>query len=287
MTLSPQAMEALLNTIIPPVDAQPYFRGMIYGAEGSTKTITACTVGESALLIETDPEGWVSLLNHPDIYRKVTRMKFEGLSQIEALALSCNEPVFDKFDTFIIDTSSQMVGHDLDVVTASRLKRKKIEEEVPDWPAYRLNQNRVRRAITSLVATAHKHIVLTSHARHEKDKAGVIRLTPDMPQAVRNDLTRVCHLVGYLTADVVQTESGVRYRRKMQVHPTRLVTAKSRIGGLPVVIDDPNLGEIVNRWLKSGLTLIDEVDPVPEVEGVLGDLDLTAASPELTEENAE
>jgi hypothetical protein len=94
----------------------------------------------------------------------------------------------------------------------------------------------------------------------------------------------VCHLVGYLTAEVAPDSSGegVKYRRRLQVHPTRLITAKSRIGGLPVVIDNPDLHAIVNTWLKSGLTLIDGVDPVPEVEGVLGDLDLTTDSPELT-----
>jgi len=279
-------MDALLDTIVPPVDAQPYFRGILYGDEGSTKTISACSIGERTLLIETDPEGWVSLLNHPEIYRKTTRMRYEGLSQIEFLAEACNTTAFDSYDTFVIDTASQMVSHDLDIITGQRFKMKKIEEEVPDWPSYRLSQNKVRRAITSLVATAHKHVILTSHARNEKDKSGVIRTTLDMPRAVRGDLTRVCHLVGYLTAEVVPDPNGegVKYRRRMQVHPTRLITAKSRIGGLPVVIDNPDLKEIVNHWLKSGLTLIEEADPVPEVEGVLGDLDLTAASPELATE---
>ena len=60
--MDPKKMDALLSTMIPPVDAQPYFRGMLYGAEGSTKTISACSIGERTLLIETDPEGWVSLL---------------------------------------------------------------------------------------------------------------------------------------------------------------------------------------------------------------------------------
>ena len=107
-----------------------------------------------------------------------------------------------------------MVSGDLDTITAQRLKMKKIEEEVPDWPSYRLNQNRVRRAITSLVATAHKHVVLTSHSREEKDKSGVIRTTIDMPRAVRGDLTRVCHLVGYLTAEVAPDSSGEGVKSK-------------------------------------------------------------------------
>jgi AAA domain len=265
-------ISALLDTIIPDAENIPYFRGVIYGAEGSTKTVTACTVGTRVLLIETDPGGSVSLFNHPEIYRKVTRMRFEGLSQIQAIAENINDSVFDKYDTLVIDTVSQMVSHDLDVVTKSRLERKKIDEEVPDWPAYRLNQNKVRRAITHLAANARKHIVMTSHSRAEKDKSGLTRTTLDMPQAVRQDITRICHLVGYMTADIIETNEGIAYRRQMQVHPTKLIVAKSRIGGLPVVINDPNLGHIVSTWVNSGAKSLDSAEPpVPESEGVLAE----------------
>lgn len=279
--MNSKELDALMETLIPQQQAKPYFRGMVYGAEGSTKTVSACSVGSRVLMIETDAEGWVSLLNHPEIYRKVTRMRYEGLSQIQYLATVINSDKFDEYDTLVIDTGSQMVSADLDVITRDRLKRKKIEEEVPDWPTYRLNQNKVRRAITYLVANAQKHIVITSHARQEKDKSGISRTTPDMPQAVRNDITRLCHLVGYLTADIVQTDEGVVYQRRMQVHPTKLIVAKSKIGGLPVVISNPNLGEIVDNWLKSGLTLIEEADPQPESEGVLGDVSQTVEPSDL------
>ena len=77
----------------------------------------------------------------------------------------------------------------------------------------------------------------------------------------------MCTLIGYMTA--VDTEET--YERRIQVHPTRSIAAKSRIGGLPVVfsINDPNtLGDLVNKWLESGAPLIEDDTEVPESEGV-------------------
>jgi hypothetical protein len=281
-------VEDLLDTIAPD-EHLPYFRGMLYGAEGATKTVTACSVGrpdKKVALLESDPEGYVSLYNHPDIYympdgktQRVIRFQYQGLSQIDAFAEFLESDKFDDVDTLVVDTSSGIVNSDLDIITAKRFEKKKIDEEVPDWPAYRLNQDRVRRAFTPLMKV-HKHIILTSHARIEKDKSNVPRTTPDMPQAVRNHLTRMCHLVGLLTAEVSETADGVvTYTRQMQVHPTRLVTAKSRIGGLPVVINNPDLRSIVQEWVDSGAKLSEgEEKLAPESEAVFS-LD-NSSSPE-------
>jgi AAA domain len=258
-------MDDLLSTIVPDDEqASQWFRAMLYGEEGSTKTVTACSVGERVLLVESDPDGWVSLLNHPEILwmpdgitKRVRRMKYEGLSQIDALADSLSDPRFDWCDTVVIDTTSQIVNGDLDTLTEVRFNKGKIDDEVPDWPTYRLNQDRVRRSFTKLIANAPKHIILTSHARKKADKMNIERTTPDMPQAVRANLTRLCALVGFLTADVVEHEDGsVSYTRKMQVHPTKLVHAKSRVGGLPVTIINPDLRQIVSDWVNSGAKLV-------------------------------
>lgn len=267
------SIDDLLETMVPD-EHKPFARIALYGDEGSTKTVTACSVGEpdrETILLESDPEGYVSLYNHPDIYfmpdgktHRIRRFRYEGLSQIDAFVEFISDPRFDAADTIVVDTASGIVNSDLDIITERRFAAKKIDEEVPDWPAYRVNQDRVRRAFTPLMEIE-KHIVLTSHARAEKDKTNIVRTTLDMPQAVRKHLTRMCHLVGYLTAEIQETEDNVTYSRRMQVHPTKLITAKSRIGGLPVVIDEPDLREIVRTWLKSGAALLDgEEELAPE-----------------------
>jgi hypothetical protein len=271
------SIDDLLETMVPD-EHSPYARLCLYGPEGSTKTVSACSVGEpdrETILLESDPEGYVSLYNHPDIYympdgktKRIRRFRYEGLSQIDAFVEFISDPRFDAADTIVIDTASGIVNSDLDIITERRFKGQKIDEEVPDWPAYRLNQDRVRRAFTPLMQVE-KHIVLTSHDRAEKDKTNLVKTTLDMPQAVRKHLTRMCHLVGYLTAEMQETEDEVTYFRKMQVHPTKLITAKSRIGGLPVVIDEPDLRQIVRDWVASGAKLLDgEEDLAPESESV-------------------
>ena len=257
------SVDDLLATMVPD-EHKPYARFCFYGDEGSTKTVTACSVGEpdrETILLESDPEGYVSLYNHPEIYympdgktKRIRRFRYEGLSQIDAFVEFISDPRFDSADTIVVDTASGIVNSDLDIITERRFKGQKIDEEVPDWPAYRLNQDRVRRAFTPLMEVE-KHIVLTSHARAEKDKTNIVRTTLDMPQAVRKHLTRMCHLVGYLTAEIQEAEDSVLYSRRMQVHPTKLITAKSRIGGLPVVIEDPDVREIRRNWIASGAGL--------------------------------
>jgi len=270
------SIDDVLETAVPDTH-EPFVRIMIHGAEGATKTVSACSVGRpdrKVVLLESDPEGYVSLYNHPDIYfmpdgktPRIKRFEFQGLSQIDAFAETLSDPYFDEYDTVVVDTASGIVNHDLDVITAKRFKDGKVDEEVPDWPSYRLNQDRVRRAFTPLMRVQ-KHIVMTSHTKEAKDKSNIAKMTPDMPQAVRNHLTRMCHLVGYITAEQSEREEEAIYTRRMQVHPTRLVTAKSRIGGLPVVIDNPDLREIVREWVANGAALLDSESLALESEGL-------------------
>jgi hypothetical protein len=217
----------------------------------------------------------------PDGKKRVTRMQYEGLSQITALADECNGVAFEQFDTFVFDTASQIINGDLDLLTEVRFKAGKMDDEVPDWPTYRINRDRARRAFTKLLRDAEKNIVIVSHAKLAKDKDGIERWQPDMPQAIRNDLTRMCHVVGFMTAKVVQGEDEVIYNRVMQVHPTTLIIAKSRIGGLPVKIQDPDMHEIVRSWRESGSNTVDETSFAPEGEAVISKNTGKNQSPEL------
>jgi hypothetical protein len=82
---------------------------------------------------------------------------------------------------------------------------------------------------------------------------------------MRGTILKECHLVGYLTANEIGTEGDeVKYLRRLQVHPTATITAKTRIGGLPTVIDSPNLNTIFADWQKSIDTEAPKVVPEPD-----------------------
>lgn len=266
--MSDATLDYLMQHMIPPDAVTPYFRGLFYGPEGSRKTTQAMRVGglnTKTLLIESDPEGYVSLINHPELLRKMVRLPYEGVSMLEAIANRIHLPEFDQFATIVVDTVSQVSAGSLDLITSERLKAKKLDEEVPDWPAYNLSGNQIRRAITKLMK-CNKHVVLTSHHRQREDKIKILRTSPNMPDQLRNDLTRMCHVVAYLTAEL--NESTGEYTTKAQVHPTKTIVAKSRIGGLPVIIENPDFGLIVDTWLKNGASLAEEEKIRKESEGI-------------------
>jgi hypothetical protein len=59
------------------------------------------------------------------------------------------------------------------------------------------------------------------------------------------------HLVTHLTAEEFVDDEGVAdYRRSFQVHPTKRVNAKTRVGGLSVSVDGDYLITAIAEWMQ-------------------------------------
>lgn len=247
-------LSMLLETMIPMDNAQPYFRGLLYGESGTGKTLQATGVGNKILYIESDPEGWVTLMDYPEHKAKCTRMVYQGLSQLDAVSQAIEEglPEFAMYDCIVLDTLSHIAVADLDVVLKVRSgKDAEKDPNVATLPDMGATTERVRRSLTRMLKLP-IHVVMTSHVREDTDnRTGLVSTRPSFMPKMRKDVERMCHLIGYMTA----ISQGEEYVRRMQVHPTRSIAAKSRIGGLSVVqdIDNPDaVANIVNEWLASG-----------------------------------
>ena len=257
-------LAALLDTITPLQETEAYAKVLIYGESGTGKTVLAAGFGENVILVDS-ANGWVSLRNHPEIMSKVRRIEYQGLSQLDALVNAIIEGELE-CDTLVLDEASSMAMADLDTVLKSRAaKDPNKSPDIPTQPDFFQNTERVRRCFAGVMKLP-CNVVLTAHVREDRDeRTGKVFIRPAFTPKMRQTIVQECHMVGYLTAnEITKDEDETEYRRRLQVQPTASITAKTRIGGLPTVIDAPNLNTIFADWQKSIVDGTPVVEPEPD-----------------------
>jgi hypothetical protein len=275
-------LNALLDGMFPMEESTKYFKSLIFGDPGVGKTALAGTFGHKVLHVEADPEGWQSLFNHPELVanNRMTRMPYQGVSQIEAIAQAYKEgiPGITKHDTVLIDTGSNIANLDLDVVTKKAIEAKggidRFDFDNDMWANYKQNAHRVRMAFLNLFMCP-VNIIVTAHARDvQLKKAGIemgIKTVPDFSPKILASINGMTSMIGYMSATAKDLDSAgnVIYERELQVHPTKTTIAKTRIGGLPLTINVSNLWslrKIVDEWQATGGELLPEKDAPMELE---------------------
>lgn len=260
---SPQQMYTeLLNSMTQIEDERPYFKGMFYGESGVGKTILAiriaqalCPPGKFVLYFDSK-EGWTSVLNHPELKQGLRRIKFQAMSQIEALAqiLEAGVGEFQNVGAVVIDEYSTLSDYDLDQVLAVRSRVDKTKDpDVATQPDFNANTQRMRRLTDALFRIPEMHLIFLAHIRYDKDNRGVTVASPSFMPKLSAKLRESMHLVGRMQGEDMNNPDGTtRYIHQVQVHPTKLVIAKSRIGGLPVNVSDDTLVQAVAEWVHGG-----------------------------------
>lgn len=279
--MDPKLIQGLMDSMVRPEDMKFRFKGLLYGDPGAWKTTTGCTIGNKILFLAADPEGWQSLVNHPELGlgSRIQLMEYKGLSQLEALADAFAEdlPLVREFDTVNLDTLSRMSTSDLAVVQKEKIKKKpEFDFEKDMWPVYNQNAMRMRNALGKLL-DAPINVIATAHAKEIAIKkfgseTGERRLQPKFPPEVFADVNAQFSMIAYMQNDVaVDRQDKITYKPEIQFHPTPLIVAKTRIGGLPVKLRNPNLKEIVENWQKNGAQLMshEEAEMIrPSSEGI-------------------
>lgn len=258
------------------------FNGLLYGKSGSAKTHTALEIaetitpeGKSILHVDTsankDVREYVAK-RHP--YAPLPFTTIEDLRLVTAAMLEGYGP-FGSVGCVILDEASQMFDEDLDRVyetrkhlieTGERRTPKEGIPDTPDWADYRPALQRFRSMLSNLYNIPGMHVILVAHERLD-DKVGL--LVPDFIPAVRKVIVKPLHLMARLTADVVTplgSEQAV-YARVTQIHPSKQVDAKSRLGVPEVTFGTEHLPPVVKGWLDRGAPEIEAPD-VPIVEPV-------------------
>src|SRR4030095_290281 len=229
----------------------PYFKACVYGDSGFGKTVWAMQLAQAitpegkTIEYVDHMEGWVSLLNHKGIRDRTHRQKFTGFSQVEFLADVIGKKVgpFADVGTVVLDEFSSMTYNDLDILVKVQKK------DTPEWPEYYAGQERARRCLERLLKQ-NINVICVAHIREDKLSSGLIVTRPKFVPGFNEIFRQLMHLVTHLSAEeFVQEDGTADYRRNFQVHPTKRVNAKTRVGGLPVNVEGDVLIKAIQEWM--------------------------------------
>lgn len=256
MPTKEQIRQALLNSAQDMSDVHPFLKAMLYGPSGGGKTVLAVDIAQAItppdkiILYLDSMEHWVSLQNHPELKKRVRRLKYQGLSQIEEIqsAIKDGFDFFADVGTIVLDELDSMQTEDLDLVAMSSQEKDHGPDDVT-WPDFNKNTTRVRRKIRALLKED-VNVICVAHDGEGKDRRGIVVQRPDFTPKLAKVILEFVHLCGYMTADVIKTSDNKNeYKRTVQVHPTGNLITKSRIGGLPYLVEPEQLKAAILEWM--------------------------------------
>lgn len=235
---------------------------MIYGPSGVGKTVLAfqlaqaITPPDKTIVYVDAVEGWVSLLNHPELKARTKRLPYDGVSQLETLALAAKfkQGSFANVGTVIFDEYSTMTKKDLATVVTSRAATQNDKDpDVPATPDYLSNTRRMERAAYANLAIEGINVIFVAHVRYDALPNGSKYESPAFSDKLQATMKEVCHVVAHMTADdKLMEDNHVEYVRYLQVHPSKKIAAKSRAGGFPIRVGPGFFVKRLTEWLSSG-----------------------------------
>lgn len=268
---------------------QARFRGCLYGNSGSGKTVLAQRImqtivpeGKGILYVDTS-EGWVSIRNHPELMRRTQAIPFTTIEDIRVIASAIKNKVgiYQYIGGVILDEGSSMAQIDTDRVFEARKissigSRNPVESLVPEWPDYNAALQRFRQMNAELFDIDGLHVIIVAHVSDKKDKQGnIVNMFPSFSPKIAAKVKEPLHLVAYCTSEFKPDPSsdGVKYEREIQVHPTKMIDAKTRLPIKSLTINSDLLAGIVQDWLASGGIEVEHDDtPIddPEPDPLIG-----------------
>lgn len=243
------------------------FIGMFYGPSGAGKTTFVVGLAQALtksgrILYLDSSDGWVSLQNFPGLTSGVTRIRYGGYDDLAGIADALRKKAkgFTDFDVIVVDEMSSIAEETLDEVILDKYGDKTAEPEGKD---YRPMGQLIMAALNTLHGVEGLHVILVAHDREEVDHRKVKIVMPGFPPKLRKGIQKLMHVIGYVSATVTGSEKNTEYLHTIQCQPTKLVEAKSRIGGMPLLTAFDSAVDVVSEWV-SGDTFVDDTTS-PEV----------------------
>ena len=239
-------MDKLLGRITDVAESTPYRKVLLYGDPGVGKTVFTATA-PTPLIIRVEPTGTLSLNNHPDLAAQTKTFEFVSVVQLETLLDKIIEKP-DQFkaatggrETLVIDSFSELQKVDLDdIVRKAAAADASRNKYLPTGPDYNINTEHMRQIGTKLERIP-MNVIVTCHVKEEKDDAtGRLLVRPNLTPKLAGTLAGKFDVVAYMAIK----GSGTDAVRTLQTAPSNTVTAKTRIGGIPAVVENPTWNDL-------------------------------------------
>lgn len=255
-------------------NVQKHLAAMIYGKPGAGKTVLAIGLAklispdQEVLHVDTG-EGWVSLDNHKGLKYGVKHFAFERFSDLNeiAAAIKSKQPGFEEIGTVVIDefnTVYQDLLTELHYLNTATLRGELNVTEVDPKLYQPVNDQSVQ--LIQAFLDAKVNLILVCHERELQDHRKVKVIRPDFSVRAHSQIQRKLHITAHVTTEIRGSGKNQSYERNVQSHPSALVDAKSRIGGLPLSTDTVSFVQTLRSWL-----LDEEAPLVPEVKTLAED----------------
>jgi hypothetical protein len=238
-------LDALMARIGDVESHTKWLKVLLYGNPGTRKTVFTATAPKP-LIIDIE-KGAHSIRNHPDVRDEVKVLEFKSIFQAEQLlnylARKDDIPGLADRQTCVVDSFSELSKRDLDeIVTDAASKDASRNKYLPTGPDYNISTEHMRQ-FASKLRDLPMHVIVTCHVKEEKDEStGRLLVRPNLTPKLAGTLAGMFDVVGYMQLD--------NDTAKLQVHPTNTVTAKTRIGGLPPIIENPTFNDLLTAFNK-------------------------------------
>lgn len=270
MAVSKKELDALREAIQPLDLTKIKFKWLLYGKSGVGKTVEAMelaqriTPPDKQILFVDTGEGWVSLENHPQLKRRTNRMLYTGLSQFSTFVAAVTEELegFDNYGTVVFDefsTSAKKFLHVvLDATNVNYLTG------APEYKHWGIMSRNLEATVWKLLELKETHnLIFVAHEKTKQDERTKLNLTgPSFMESVEATVKENVHVVSRMTADVENRTGVPKYKRELQLHPTKMVVAKSRVGGLEILASPSKFNDRVVDWMNNSGELVDEQEVV-------------------------
>lgn len=225
-------------------ESEPFIRMLVYGDPGVGKTVFAARFPKP-FIIDVE-NGTRSLRNHPELV-SVKRHLLKEYKELQDIFWAFQAGEGDEYDTIVIDTMNELQAKHL---SEHIDKDKNRDNKLPTMLDYKANTASLQRMAIAF-RDLPKNLVILCHSTFDKDEnTGKMFLRPAVTPSLAKTLVGMLDVIGYMFSGL--NEETKEETRKLQIAPSRNTIAKSRVGGLPSIIDmdDNTPGLFIPQALK-------------------------------------